>query len=738
MQSKTSYINRIFFALLLFFKTSFSQILLPTEIKSAEGFFLNENYIEAYPLYKELYIKNPGNIQYTYRLGVCSLFALEKKEECLSLLEQASNNSEIEKEVHVYLGRAYMLNYKYDKAIKQFETYKKKATEQEIGYYKISRRIEMCENAKKVTPNFKDWRIYDKKVIEKNNYIELYDTNLFHGKLKIKPDDYFFKTFIDFEINKKLSTVFISADSSKIFVASYGVEDSNKNLDIYIIRRLPNLDWAVAERLPNTINTPYDEDFPVILPDGNTLFFSSKGHNSMGGYDIFKSVYDSVSGLWSEPQNMSVPINSPDDDFLFVTDTSGKKAIYTTAQNTAGDKLSIFYLRKQTPEDSVIFVKAIASDVQGEPVNVEMCLVDVENCATKAIYKTNKQTGKYNMILTKGASYLVRYKSLEMKPRYNLIQINPETEENIIEQQLIYDKQNDYLYFDVSDEAKSAPVIMNNFLNSTMYCAETAKENVFAPTQDHKTAKYYYKINPIISVSAMPSKAESRTLPFFERGFGQQSKDKITYSVQVGLYSKKVSPSVFLNIQPLYHLQRPNGKFAYYSGVFSTYIKAEEARNIIRQIGLTDAFIVAFKDGKQIPVTGNPYYVKTDSAIVPLNLYHKIQQTPTDSALYYTVQIGVFSSYTSNPTPSEINPIFYRKRDDNKYCYSVGIYTSLESAKRAKEKIIGYGIEDAFIIAVFNNQKITIAESVNNGSMPIITNHADINQMPYINLSGKE
>jgi tetratricopeptide (TPR) repeat protein len=734
MQIKTSNKNRILFLWLFLFKTTLSQTTLPTEFKTAADFFLKENYIEAYPIYKDLHKKYPENIQYTYRLGVCSIFALEKKEQSLPLLEQAVNNSEVEKEAHFYLGWAYMLNYKYDKAIKQFDSYRKKATNDEMLRYKVKRHIEMCENAKKIKPNIKDWRIYDKKVVEKNNYLQLYDTSFFRGKLKIKPDDFFYKTYLDFESNQKLSTVFISEDSSKIFIGSYGLEDEDKNLDIYIIRRLPNLDWGLAEKLPNTINTPYDEDFPIIHPDGNTLFFSSKGHTSMGGYDIFKSVYDSVSGLWSEPKNMGVPINSPDDDFLFVTDTSGKKAIYTTAQNTKGDELSIFFLRKQTKEDSVVFVKAIATDVQGSPVNIEMSLVDAENCTTKAIYKNNKQSGKYNMILTKGTNYLVRIKSPNMKPRYSLMQINPETEEKTIEQHLIFDNQNDYLYFKVLDSVSTDPFIMNKFISNTMYCVETKKENFFVPVAENGLDKPYYKINPVISIG-LQSKAESRSLPSFETDLEQNDKNKMIYSVQVGLYSKKVSPSVFFNIQPLYHYQRSDGKYAYYSGIFDSYIKADEARNVIRQIGVTDAFIVAFKGGKQISVSGNPKDLNKTKELSRQNLAYQIYPLPSDKALFYTLQIGVYALYNPKPLNIDLNPIFFQKREDNKFYYSVGIYTSIDIAKKAKEKVLSYGVQNAFITAVFNSNKITIAESLENNSIPILTSHPNINQMPYIKSS---
>jgi Tol biopolymer transport system component len=76
------------------------------------------------------------------------------------------------------------------------------------------------------------------------------------------------------------------------------------------------------------VNTEFDEDYPFLHPNGKTLYFSSKGHNSMGGYDVFKTTYDDAeTQTWSKAnENLEFPVNSPDDDILFVTDSLEKTA----------------------------------------------------------------------------------------------------------------------------------------------------------------------------------------------------------------------------------------------------------------------------------------------------------------------------------------------------------------------------------------------------------------------------
>jgi outer membrane protein OmpA-like peptidoglycan-associated protein len=86
-----------------------------------------------------------------------------------------------------------------------------------------------------------------------------------------------------------------------------------------------------AENLGSVINTPYDEEGVFMHPDGKTLYFSSKGQSSIGGYDIFKSTLND-KGQWSEPENLGWPINTPDDDVYFVMGASGQRAYYSTDQ----------------------------------------------------------------------------------------------------------------------------------------------------------------------------------------------------------------------------------------------------------------------------------------------------------------------------------------------------------------------------------------------------------------------
>lgn len=90
--------------------------------------------------------------------------------------------------------------------------------------------------------------------------------------------------------------------------------------------------WNKAVNIGSVINTEYDEEGVFMHPDGKTLYFSSQGHESMGGFDLFKSVWNDSAQQWSQPENLGYPINTPDDDDFFVLSANGKHGYYSSFQ----------------------------------------------------------------------------------------------------------------------------------------------------------------------------------------------------------------------------------------------------------------------------------------------------------------------------------------------------------------------------------------------------------------------
>lgn len=102
-------------------------------------------------------------------------------------------------------------------------------------------------------------------------------------------------------------------------------------------------DWGEAKNLGSQVNTPFDEETPVICQDGKTLYFSSQGHYNMGGFDIFYT--QNIEGdVWSTPTNEGYPINTTDDNLFFYPIKNGKYAYTSKFENTGFGKEDIVML----------------------------------------------------------------------------------------------------------------------------------------------------------------------------------------------------------------------------------------------------------------------------------------------------------------------------------------------------------------------------------------------------------
>ncbi|MCG8474024.1 MAG: OmpA family protein [Cytophagales bacterium] len=247
------------------------------------------------------------------------------------------------------------------------------------------------------------------------------------------------------KINTRYSenSMTISPDGNTLIFSS-DRPNSIGGLDLFITHKDKKGDWKRPTNLGDVINTRYDDDSPFLDFDGKTLYFSSRGHDGMGGFDMYRSEYDSLTNEWSKPINLGLPVNTPDNDSYFVTSKDGKRGYFSSArENGLGyEDLYMIYLpgkeeileinrRVEQEEDYVIVqnplnteemlgdVKAAANTSAKRVIKASMAEPDKNKAARTKSSKNEFSTKKPVSVIPaeKPAKPAVNYKSFELTVR---------------------------------------------------------------------------------------------------------------------------------------------------------------------------------------------------------------------------------------------------------------------------------------------------------------------------------
>ncbi|HLN56200.1 MAG TPA: hypothetical protein VK207_09420 [Bacteroidales bacterium] len=212
------------------------------------------------------------------------------------------------------------------------------------------------------------------------------------------------------KLNKNINTKFyeshaaVSADGKKLYFTS-NREGGLGELDIYLSEKDATGDWGPAKNLGPVINTPFNEDTPFITANDSLLFFSSEGHSSMGGFDIYKSLR--MDSAWSVPSNVGYPVNSTDDDKFFQPANNGLNAYYSL--NTDYKEKDIFYLNFGDLPFELKGVMSLSDTTLIYDDNYMICVTDKVTGDTIARRMPDPYSGNYDIRLKPG-KYEITYK----------------------------------------------------------------------------------------------------------------------------------------------------------------------------------------------------------------------------------------------------------------------------------------------------------------------------------------
>lgn len=376
--------------------SSFAQYNSEEELKEGAAELFDEGkYNKALPLYSQLLSTYPKDVNYNFKYGTCLLIGSEKKDDALKYLKYSVTKSTVDPLANYFLAKAYHHNYEFSPAIVYYNKFKEKGNSKDIQRYDVDREIAMCKNGENLIKSMTDIGVLSKKNIRATDFFRSYDLKGIGGKIIVKPDE--FKTKLDKKKNET-SIIYLGEKRDMVVFSSYGNNGSNGK-DIFKVVKLPNGEWSKPTLLLGKINSKFDEDYPFLHPNGNTLYFCSKGFNSMGGYDVFKSTKDPRTGEWGYPENMDFPINTPDDDILYISDIDNELAYFASSRASKQDELTVYRVTVDAPpvENSIVKGFFLAEADPGMR-DATITIRDVEKDRRYGVYKTHSETGEYLLV----------------------------------------------------------------------------------------------------------------------------------------------------------------------------------------------------------------------------------------------------------------------------------------------------------------------------------------------------
>jgi len=497
-----------------------------SEIRQGDDLYatgLEGDFLAAIQHYLKAQSFNPNNAMLNYKIGNCYLNTYQKTNSLPYLEKAIKLNPYVATDVHLLMGKAYHLNYKFDEAIAEYKAYKQSMLPADLAKNgaAVDKKVTECETAKELVkkpvrvfidnigcninsayPDYSPIVNADESMMiftsrraggtsdktdptDKGFYEDIYITynqngvwsapinpgkplnsDMHDATVGLSPDGQ--KLFIykgdnggdilqcDLDgdkwtkpdrLNKTINTQYhessasFSYDGKTIYFCSdrpggYG------GSDIWMSTLGEKGRWNEAVNLGSVINTPYNEEGVFMMPDGKTMYFSSRGHNTMGDYDIFKSLLE--NGKWSEPENIGYPINTPDEDVFFTISGSGKHGYYSSAIAGgcgAQDIYMITFLGVEKPvinnnEDNLLANKTepisetvieptlvikstnltilkgvIMDEKTKDPVKAQIVLTDNVKNEVLATFESNSKTGKYLVSLPSGKNYGIAVKA---------------------------------------------------------------------------------------------------------------------------------------------------------------------------------------------------------------------------------------------------------------------------------------------------------------------------------------
>ncbi len=309
----------------------------------AENYFNNKQYLKAKSAFEKLLKSKPKDALLNYKYARCC-YELNENEESIKHFLLSGNRYSLK---DWYLGELYFKTYQFNESITTLETFLATLPENDKRITELTSQIEKAKIAQKLMKRVESIAIIDSTLVNKDDFLSAYKLSKDIGTLEREP--------IKAAKNKWDEKITFTTQRADRKVFSDSVRG---NLDIFSSYKLLD-NWSKPVSISPEINSKANENYPFLLLDGVTLYYSSDGENSMGGYDIFVTKYSAATQKYLSPENVGFPFNSPANDYMMVIDENQNIGWFATDRNQISTKVMIY---KYKFDDNKLYFRSENTD----------------------------------------------------------------------------------------------------------------------------------------------------------------------------------------------------------------------------------------------------------------------------------------------------------------------------------------------------------------------------------------
>lgn len=292
--------RHIYILSILFF---FSGYIYSQTAADADKLFLEKNYVAAADAYQNLLNRQPKDPLYNYRFGRCC-YELNQFEKAIPYLEFAKARYPL---ANYYLGILYTNTYNYEESVVAYGRYISNLDATDVRIPELTKKMNQSKTAAEMLMRVEDISIIDSTIVDKSDFLRFYHFAADLGTISSS--------------NVLIDSVFVERTqyTTQRKDRTISAKPNNNQLDIFTSYKLLDT-WSDETSISPEINTPSNENYPFLMPDGVTLYFASDGEKSIGGYDIFITRFNPNKNDYFTPENIGMPFNSPFNDYMMVVD----------------------------------------------------------------------------------------------------------------------------------------------------------------------------------------------------------------------------------------------------------------------------------------------------------------------------------------------------------------------------------------------------------------------------------